>query len=111
MNDRIREILSWYGSDNAGTRTNLARLLNHGRLAGTGRRYVAVDALGAAEGQLVLTAAASRAWSSLHRRWAANASTGGAVNSSTRNVHSTKFTDRPNVVDSTSDAAAKVRMP
>lgn len=40
MNDRIREILSWYGSDNAGTRTNLARLLNHGRLAGTGRLVI-----------------------------------------------------------------------
>ena len=40
MNDRIREILSWYGSDNVGTRTNLARLLNHGRLAGTGRLVI-----------------------------------------------------------------------
>ncbi|MEK7267827.1 MAG: fructose-bisphosphate aldolase, partial [Nitrospirota bacterium] len=40
MNDRIREILSWYGSDNAGTRTNLARLLGHGRLAGTGRLVI-----------------------------------------------------------------------
>src|SRR6266571_4054259 len=30
MNDRIREILSWYGSENPGTRTNLARMLNHG---------------------------------------------------------------------------------
>jgi class I fructose-bisphosphate aldolase len=35
--DRVREILGWYGSDNPGTLTNLARLLNHGRLAGTGR--------------------------------------------------------------------------
>src|SRR5579863_7271449 len=34
---RVKEILSWYGSDNAGTLTNLARLLNHGKLAGTGR--------------------------------------------------------------------------
>jgi len=32
MNDHIREILSWYDSDNAGVRTNLARMLNHGRL-------------------------------------------------------------------------------
>jgi class I fructose-bisphosphate aldolase len=40
MNDRIREILSWYGSDDAGTRTNLARLLNHGRLSGTGRLVI-----------------------------------------------------------------------
>jgi class I fructose-bisphosphate aldolase len=34
---RVREILSWYGSDNPGTLTNLARLMNHGRLARTGR--------------------------------------------------------------------------
>jgi fructose-bisphosphate aldolase, class I len=34
---RVREILSWYGSDNPGTLTNLARLMNHGRLAATGR--------------------------------------------------------------------------
>ena len=40
MNDRIREILSWYGSDNAGTRTNLARLLSHGKLAGTGKLVI-----------------------------------------------------------------------
>src|SRR5213080_704313 len=37
MNDRIREILSWYTSENAGVRTNLARMLNHGRLGGTGK--------------------------------------------------------------------------
>jgi len=40
MGNRVREILSWYGSDNPGTRTNLARLLNHGRLAGTGRLVI-----------------------------------------------------------------------
>jgi class I fructose-bisphosphate aldolase len=34
---RVKEILSWYGSDNPGTLTNLARLLNHGRLGGTGK--------------------------------------------------------------------------
>src|SRR5438132_13707462 len=34
---RVREILSWYPSDNPGTKTNIARLLNHGRLAGTGK--------------------------------------------------------------------------
>jgi class I fructose-bisphosphate aldolase len=34
------EILSWYGSDNAGTLTNLARLLNHGALAGTGKLVI-----------------------------------------------------------------------
>jgi class I fructose-bisphosphate aldolase len=37
MTERVREILSWYGSDNPGTLTNLARLLNTGRLGGTGR--------------------------------------------------------------------------
>ncbi len=40
MNDRIREILSWYASENPGVRTNLARLLNHGRLAGTGKLVI-----------------------------------------------------------------------
>lgn len=37
---RVKEILSWYGSDNAGTLANLARLLNHGKLAGTGRMVI-----------------------------------------------------------------------
>src|SRR3984893_12023124 len=37
---RVREILSWYPSDNPGTKTNLARLLMHGRLAGTGRLVI-----------------------------------------------------------------------
>src|SRR5882724_6011638 len=37
---RIREILSWYGSDNPGTLTNLSRLLNHGRLGGTGKMVI-----------------------------------------------------------------------
>jgi class I fructose-bisphosphate aldolase len=40
MSKRVKEILSWYSSDSPGTRTNLARLLNHGRLAGTGRLVV-----------------------------------------------------------------------
>jgi class I fructose-bisphosphate aldolase len=35
--DRVREILSWYESDSPGTKTNIARLLNTGRLAGTGK--------------------------------------------------------------------------
>jgi len=37
---RVKEILSWYGSDNPGTLTNLARLLNHGRLGGTGKLVI-----------------------------------------------------------------------
>src|SRR5438270_11118023 len=37
---RVREILSWYPSDNPGTKTNLARMLNHGRLAGSGKMVI-----------------------------------------------------------------------
>ena len=40
MGDRIHEILSWYSSDNAGTRTNIARLLRSGKLAGTGKLVI-----------------------------------------------------------------------
>ena len=40
MTDRVQEILSWYGSDNPGVLTNLARLMNHGRLGGTGRMVI-----------------------------------------------------------------------
>jgi class I fructose-bisphosphate aldolase len=35
--DRVKQILSWYSSDNVGVKTNLARLMNHGHLAGTGK--------------------------------------------------------------------------
>lgn len=34
MGDRVQEILSWYGSDNAGTKTNIARMLRSGKLSG-----------------------------------------------------------------------------
>ena len=37
---RVKEILSWYRSDNAGTLANIARVLNHGRLGGTGRMVI-----------------------------------------------------------------------
>jgi len=40
MTERVREILSWYSADNPGTLTNLARLLNTGRLGGTGRLVI-----------------------------------------------------------------------
>lgn len=40
MTNRLREILSWYGSDNPGTLTNLARLMNWGKLAGTGKMVI-----------------------------------------------------------------------
>jgi class I fructose-bisphosphate aldolase len=35
--DRVKQILSWYSSDNVGVKTNLARIMNHGALAGTGK--------------------------------------------------------------------------
>ena len=38
--DRVKEILSWYGADNVGVKTNLARLMNHGTLAGTGKLVI-----------------------------------------------------------------------
>jgi len=37
MTKRVQEILSWYGSDNPGTLSNLARLMNHGTLGGSGK--------------------------------------------------------------------------
>ncbi len=37
---RVEEILSYYLSDNSGTRANLRRLLTQGRLAGTGRLVI-----------------------------------------------------------------------
>ncbi|MGZ3771720.1 MAG: class I fructose-bisphosphate aldolase [Bdellovibrio sp.] len=40
MTPRVREILSWYGSDNPGVLTNLARMMNHGKLAGTGKLVI-----------------------------------------------------------------------
>jgi len=40
MTERVREILSWYKSENPGVLTNLARMLNHGRLGGTGRMVI-----------------------------------------------------------------------
>ena len=36
MNERIKEILSWYKSENPGTIRNLYNILMHGKLAGTG---------------------------------------------------------------------------
>ncbi|MDP9000959.1 MAG: class I fructose-bisphosphate aldolase [Myxococcota bacterium] len=35
--DRVKEILGHYASDNVGVKSNLARLMNHGALAGTGK--------------------------------------------------------------------------
>ena len=40
MADHVQEILSYYTSDNAGTKTNIARLLRSGKLAGTGKLVI-----------------------------------------------------------------------
>jgi len=40
MTNRVREILSFYQGENPGVLTNLARMLNHGTLAGTGRMLI-----------------------------------------------------------------------
>src|SRR5256714_15684428 len=38
--DRVRQILSWYASDNPVVQTNLARMMMHGTLAGSGRLVI-----------------------------------------------------------------------
>ena len=40
MSDRVREILGWYRAENPGVLANLSRLLNHGRLGGTGHMII-----------------------------------------------------------------------
>ena len=40
MTERVKQILSWYGSDSPGTKANLYRLLSTGRLAGTGKLVI-----------------------------------------------------------------------
>jgi len=40
MTDRVRQILTNYESESPGVRTNLARMLNHGTLAGTGKLVI-----------------------------------------------------------------------
>jgi class I fructose-bisphosphate aldolase len=37
---KVKEILSWYASENNGVKTNLARILMHGHLAGTGKMVI-----------------------------------------------------------------------
>jgi class I fructose-bisphosphate aldolase len=37
---KVKEILSWYESDNPGTKGNIARILMHGKLAGTGKMVI-----------------------------------------------------------------------
>ena len=40
MTERVREILSWYAGSNPGVLSNLARMLNHGALGGTGKMVI-----------------------------------------------------------------------
>lgn len=40
MTARVKEILSWYTSDNPGSLSNLAKMLNAGRLGGTGKLVI-----------------------------------------------------------------------
>jgi len=40
MSDRVQEILSYYQGESPGVLTSIARLLNHGTLAGTGKLVV-----------------------------------------------------------------------
>jgi class I fructose-bisphosphate aldolase len=37
---QVRKILAWYESDNPGTKANLARILMHGKLGGTGKLVI-----------------------------------------------------------------------
>ena len=37
---KVKEILSWYESDNPGTKANLARILMNGKLGGTGKLVI-----------------------------------------------------------------------
>lgn len=40
MSEQVQKILNWYRGENPGVLTNLARLLSHGRLAGTGKLVI-----------------------------------------------------------------------
>jgi len=40
LTPKVQEILSWYESDNPGTKANLARMLMQGKLGGTGRMVI-----------------------------------------------------------------------
>ena len=37
---RVKEILGWYAGENPGVLTNLARMLNHGTLAQSGKMVI-----------------------------------------------------------------------
>jgi len=40
VTEKVKEVLSWYSNENNGVRTNLARMLMHGKLAGTGKLVI-----------------------------------------------------------------------
>lgn len=40
ISEEVKKILSFYESDNPGTKANLARILNHGKLSGTGNLII-----------------------------------------------------------------------
>lgn len=40
MAERVSEILGWYAGSNPGVLTNLSRMMNHGRLAGSGKMVI-----------------------------------------------------------------------
>ena len=40
MTPRVREILSWYGAETPGVLTSMARILNHGRIGGSGKLVI-----------------------------------------------------------------------
>jgi class I fructose-bisphosphate aldolase len=40
LTPKVKNILSWYESDNPGTKANLARILMEGKLGGTGRMVI-----------------------------------------------------------------------
>ena len=40
LTPKVKEILSWYESDNPGTKANLVRILMQGKLGGTGRMVI-----------------------------------------------------------------------
>ena len=45
LTPKVKDILSWYESDNPGTKMNLARILMEGRLGGSAMAVAAVNAL------------------------------------------------------------------
>lgn len=40
VTQKVKKILSWYESDNPGSKANIARMLMHGKLAGTGKMVI-----------------------------------------------------------------------